>query len=95
MIGAGLTLIIQGKVAASDIVLGVVYLLALAVILVNNKTKNALTYSMLCLLGAVLAIGAWTRHRSLFVVIPWGLFSLIYAYSAWLAHIEQKKTRAY
>lgn len=94
MIGAGLTLILQGKVATSNIVLGVVFLLAIAVILVNNRNNNALYYSMLCLLGAVLAIGAWTRHRSLFSLIGWGIFSLIYASSAWLARIKQKKTLA-
>lgn len=41
MIGAGLTLVIQGRVATSDIVLGVVYLLAFAVILVNMRKNKA------------------------------------------------------
>lgn len=91
MVGVGLTLVIQGRMAASDIVLGVMYLLAVAVILVNNRNNNALFYSMLCLLGAILSILAWTHHRSLVGVIPGGVFSLIYASSAWQAH---KKTRA-
>jgi len=94
MIGAGLTLVIQGRVATSDIVLGVVYLLAFAVILVNMRKNKALFYSMLCLWGAVLAIAAWTHHRSSVDVILWGFFSLVYAGSAWQVHVEQKKIHA-
>ncbi len=93
LIGAGFTLVIQGRVATSDIVLGVVYLLAIAVILVNKRNNNALFYFMLCLLGTVMAIAAWTHHRSSFGVCLWGFFSLIYAYSARQAHIKQKKAR--
>jgi hypothetical protein len=91
--GSGLTLAIQGKLSTPYVVLGLAWVCALGILVVNgyrNKTLYFLAASLFC---AGNATAYWMREKPLGGIV-FSVLALIYAYSTWTEHNRLKEKRA-
>jgi hypothetical protein len=93
LLGSGLTLAAEGKLSAPDMVRGPVFLLGLAILVVNGRRNKALFFLAICLCWAALAVGCWMRGKLSEAIIP-AVLVLVYAGSAWFEYGGQRKKRA-